>query len=105
MAFPLRHHYRFPIFSPLRYEVKLRNGHGAVTNLCHRGWRIYGNVPVSVGDICSLKIRLTTRKWVSVSAGIVRWVRGEECGIETVVMNDESQQQLNDYIQERVNAL
>jgi hypothetical protein len=52
-----------------------------------------------------MKVRLMVGNWVSVSAGIVRWVRGEECGIETLVMNDESQAQLNDYIQGRIKAL
>jgi hypothetical protein len=33
MAFAFRYHYRFLIFSPVRYEVRLRNGYGAVTNL------------------------------------------------------------------------
>lgn len=52
-----------------------------------------------------MKIRLTARNWVAISAGIVRWVRGEEYGIETLVMTDESQEQLSDYIQERIKAL
>ena len=42
---------------------------------------------------------------MSVSAGVVRWVCGEECGIETLVMNEESQKQLSAYIQERGRAL
>lgn len=105
VAFALRHDYRFPVFSPVRYEVRLCDGYGTVTNLSNRGWRIYGNTPVAVGDVCSMKVRLTTRKWVSVSAGIVRWVRGEEWGIETVVMNEESMEQLNEYIQKRIKAL
>jgi hypothetical protein len=105
MSFVHRHYYRFPIFSPVKYEVRLRDGYGAVTNVSHRGWRIYGPVPVTVGDVCSLKVRLAATQWVLVSAGIVRWVRGAEAGIETVTMNDESQERLNDYIQERVKAL
>ena len=109
MAFALRHHNRFPIFNLVRYDVLLcegfRTGYGTVTNLSSKGWRMYGNVPVAVGDVCSLKVRLTVRHWVFVSAGIVRWVRGEECGIETVTMNDESTEQLNKYIQQRVKAL
>lgn len=105
MSFALRHHYRFPVFSPVRYEVELRNGYGTVTNLSHAGWRLHGNLPVNIGDVCSLKVRLEKMKWVYVSAGIVRWVYAEECGIETVVMDDEAQKQLNNYIQERVRAL
>ena len=105
MAFALRHHYRLPIFTPVWYEVRLRKGYGAVTNLSTRGWRIYGNVPVAVGDVCSLKVRLATKQWVSVSAGIVRWVQGQEYGIETIEMIDESQERLSIYIQERIKAL
>ena len=109
MAFAHRHHYRFPQFSPVRYEVLdragFRNGYGTVTNLSSRGWKISGNLTLQVGDVCSMKVRLSARKWVSILVGVVRWTRGEECGIETLVMNDESTEQLNEYIQERVNAL
>ncbi|MGC4096520.1 MAG: PilZ domain-containing protein [Nitrospira sp.] len=109
MAFAHRHHYRFPLFSPVRYEVLdragFRNGYGTVTNLSSRGWKIYGNLSLQAGDVCSMKVRLSARKWVSILVGVVRWTRGEECGIETLVMNDESTEQLNQYIQERVNAL
>lgn len=105
MAYVLRPHRRFPIFSPIRYEIRLRDGYGTVTNLSPSGWRLHGNLPFQQGDVCSLKVRLPTKKWVSVAAGKVRWVRGEECSIETLVINDESQEQLNDYIQERIRAL
>ena len=39
------------------------------------------------------------------AAGKVRWVRGEEYGIETLVMNTESQETLNTYLHERIKAL
>jgi len=105
MAYVLRPYRRFPAFCPVRYENRFHSAHGTVTNLSPRGWRIHGDARLQAGDVCSMKVRLATGKWVSVSAGIVRWVRGEECGIETLVMNDESQVQLNDYIQARMKAL
>lgn len=105
MSFTLRHHSRFPSFSPVRYEVRIRDGYGTVTNLSPRGWRIHGNVPMKLGDVCSMKVRLNARNWVLISAGIVRWIHGDEYGIETLVVNDESQAQLSDYIQERVKVL
>lgn len=105
MPFTLRHHSRFPIFTPVRYEVRLRDGYGTVTNFSPRGWRIHGNVPMQLGAVCSMKVRLDASNWVAISAGIVRWVRGGECGIETLVMNDESEEHLRDYIQERIKAL
>ncbi|MGC4096530.1 MAG: hypothetical protein QM706_05385 [Nitrospira sp.] len=110
MAFAHRHHYRFPLFSPVRYEVLdragFRNGYGTVTNLSSRGWKIYGNLSLQAGDVCSMKVvRLLARKWNLYTRGGCAMDQGEECGIETLVMNDESTEQLNQYIQERVNAL
>jgi hypothetical protein len=37
-----------------------------------------------------------------VAAGIVRWVRGEEYGVETLVMDDESREDVEQYICQRV---
>lgn len=85
--------------------MRIRDGSGTVRNLSSRGWRIHGNVPMQLGDVCSMKVRLDERNWVGISAGIVQWVRGEEYGIETLVMNDKSETQLRDYIQERIKAL
>ena len=105
MPYVFRPHRRFPIFSPVRYEIHHRDGYGTVMNLSSTGWRLHGNLSAKQGDVCSMKVRLTAGKWVSVAAGKLRWVRGEECGIETLVMNDESHATLNDYIQERIKAL
>ena len=105
MPYVFRPHRRFPIFSPARYEIQHGKGYGTITNLSSSGWRLHGNLPVKPGDVYSMKVRLTAGNWVSVSAGIVRWVRGDECGIETLVMNDESQAQLNAYLQGRIKAL
>lgn len=105
MPYVFRPHRRFPIFNPVRYEINHRDGYGTVMNLSSTGWRLHGNLPAKQGDVCSMKIRLSAGKWVAVAAGKIRWVRGEECGIETLVMNDESQGRLNDYIQERIKAL
>lgn len=105
MAFALRLHYRFPVFSPVRYEHANRDGHGTVTNLSSRGWRIHGTLPLQPGDVCSMKVRLAARQWIPVAAVKVRWVCDEECGVETLVINDVAQAQLNNYIHERVKAL
>ena len=40
-----------------------------------------------------MKIRLTARNWAAISAGIVQWAHGDECGIATLVITDESQEQ------------
>jgi hypothetical protein len=36
-----------------------------------------------------------------VAAGIVRWMRGEEYGVETLVMDDESREDMEQYLWQR----
>jgi hypothetical protein len=105
MPFALRYHYRFPVFGLVKYERGNGIGYGSVTNLSSLGWRISGSLPVECGDVCALRVRLPTKQWVSVMEGKVRWVCGEECGIETLVIESRSQSRLNDYIQARLKAL
>lgn len=44
------------------------------------------------------------RKQISVAAGIMRWVRGEELGIETLGMDAKAQAHLSGYIRKRTLA-
>jgi hypothetical protein len=44
-------------------------------------------------------------KQISVSAGIVRWVRGQDFGLETLVLDGKAQAQLGKYIHERMEEL
>ncbi len=89
----------------MTYEHWLREGQGIVWNLSPTGWRLSGNLPLEPGDICSLIVILPTNTPVSVSAAIVRWVRGEEFGLETLVMNGKAQAHLGKYVRECTKAL
>lgn len=100
MAYILRPYRRFPVVIPARYENWSQEGQGIIWNLSSAGWRLSGDLPLVIGDICSLSLTLPTNQPIAVLAGVVRWVRGEEFGIETLAMNDESQERLNEYIQE-----
>lgn len=103
--FVLRYHYRFPVFGPVQYESVNREGYGTVMNVSSLGWRISWSLPLAPGEICTLIAKLPTKRWVSVTAGKVRWAHGEEFGIETLVMNETSEARLNAYILERVKTL
>jgi len=105
MPFALRYHYRFPIFTLVKYERGNGIGYGSVTNLSSVGWRISGSLPLEYGDVCALRVRLPTKQWVSVMEGRVRWVHGVECGIETVAIDKTAQARIDDYIQARLKAL
>lgn len=102
MAFVLRPHRRFPVVCPVTYEHWFHEGAGIVWNLSPTGWRLSGNLPLERGTVCSLRMTLPTNKAIAVAAGIVRWVRGEEFGLETLVMDEEAQAHLRQYIQDRM---
>ena len=105
MAFVLRPDRRFPVAIPATYENWSQEGQGMIWNLSSTGWRLSGDLPLALGDICSLSMTLPTKKHIAVLAGVVRWVRGEEFGIETLAMNKTAHARLRTYIQERSQAL
>lgn len=103
--FALRHEYRFPVFGPVHYERANRDGYGTVMNVSSLGWRVSGSLHLEPGDVCSLIVKLSPQTSISVAAGKVRWVHGEEAGIETLVIDEESESRLKAYILERVKTL
>ncbi len=105
MPFVLRPYRRFPVLCDVTYEHWFYEGQGTVWNLSFTGWRLSGDLPLAIGDVCSLAMTLPTSKQISVAAGIVRWVRREEFGIETLVINGKAQAQLREYIREHMKTL
>jgi len=102
MRFSIRPFRRFPVYCPVTYQCGLFEGHGTVWNLSLAGWRFSGNLPLRVGEVCSLTVNLPTQQRTYIAAGIVRWVRGEECGVETLVIDDESREEMEQYLWQRV---
>src|SRR5215813_13764363 len=82
---------RFPVYCPVTYHAGLSEGSGTVWNISLSGWRLSGGLPMCVGQTCSLCVTLSNPKRLFVVAGMVRWVRGEEYGIETPVANGTTQ--------------
>ncbi len=75
---------------------------GTVWNLSCTGWRFSGNLPLRIGEVCSLTVNLPSHQPIYVAAGMVRCVRGEEFGVETLVTDDESREELEDYLWQRL---
>lgn len=101
MPFPVRPYRRFPVSCPVTYQTGLFEGYSTVWNLSLTGWRFSGDLPLRIGEVCSLTVNLSIDQTIYVAAGIVRWVRGEEYGVETLVMDDESQEDLDEYLWQR----
>ena len=72
-------------------------------NVSLTGWRFSGNLPLRIGEVCSLTVILPTQETLYVVAAIVRWMRGEEYGVETLVVDDESRDEVEDYLAQHVN--
>jgi hypothetical protein len=49
-----------------------------------------------------LTVTLPNPQPVYVAAVIVRWVRGEEYGVESLVVDDESREEMTNYIRQEV---
>src|SRR5262249_13675155 len=101
MPFTIRPYRRFAVSCPVTYQTGLFEGHGTVWNLSLTGWRFSGDLPLRIGEVCSLTVNLSIDQVIYVVAGIVRWVRGEEYGVETLVMDDESQEDMEEYLWQR----
>jgi hypothetical protein len=106
MPFTIRPYRRLPVCCPVAYQTGLFEGHGTVWNLSLTGWRFSGNLPLRIGEVCSLTVILPPYQPIYVAAGIVRWVRGElgedqEYGVETLVIDDESHEDLDEYLWQR----
>ena len=102
MPLTIRPHRRFLVSCPVTYQTGLFEGHGTVWNLSLTGWRFSGNLPLRIGEVCSLTVNLSIDQTIYVAAGSVRWVRGEEYGLETLVFEDESRDDLIEYLWQRL---
>ena len=99
-----RPHRRVPVYCPVTYQTGLFEGHGTVWNLSLTGWQFSGDLPLRIGEVCSLTVNLSIDQRVYVAAGIVRWVRGEEYGVETLVIDDESREDMEEYLSQRLES-
>jgi len=80
------------------YHAGLSEGSGTVWNVSLSGWRLSGDLSMGVGQTCSLSVTFSNPTRVFVVAGIVRWVRGEEYGVETLVANGTTQARMMRYL-------
>ncbi|TKB94505.1 MAG: PilZ domain-containing protein [Nitrospira sp.] len=120
MPFVIRPYHRLPTVCPVIYERLYDEGHGTIWNLSPTGLRLSGTLLLPFGDVCSLKLQLpasaaltslpaktpsAATKQVSVLAGVVLWVHGDEFGIETLLMEKRDKARLAAYIRDRMQEL
>jgi hypothetical protein len=101
MPFTIRFHRRLPVRCAVTYHAGLFKGQGTVWDFSLSGWKLSGDVPLRVGQTCSLFVTLSNPKRVAVVAGILRWVRGSEDGIETLLANGTTQARMVHYFRQQ----
>ncbi|MGH7486738.1 MAG: PilZ domain-containing protein, partial [bacterium] len=89
MPFVIRPYRRFPLHCAITYHAHPLQGQGTVWNFSMYGWKFSGDVPLSVGQTCPLTVTLPNQEIIFVTAAIVRWVRGQEYGLETLAIDKE----------------
>jgi hypothetical protein len=70
-----------------------------VWNVSLNGWRLSGDLPLRIGQAIPLTVTLPNQHSIFVAAAIVRWRRGPEYGLETLVMERQTQGRLEQYVQ------
>jgi hypothetical protein len=94
MPFSVRPDRRSPVQCAVTYYAGLFQGHGTVWNFSLNGWKLSGEVPLRVGQTCSLTVNLPNQPSIVVAAAVVRCVRGQEYGVETLVVEKQTHSRL-----------
>ena len=98
MPFSIRPFRRFAVQCPVSYNAGSAQGQGTLWNFSVNGWKLSGDVPLQVGQMCSLTITLPDQPSFFVSAAIVRWARGQEYGLETLAIDKQIHSRLEQVI-------
>ena len=102
MPFTIRPHRRFPVQFPVTYHAGLDKGQGVVWNLSLNGCRLSGNLPLRVGQSFPMTVTLPNKENLFVAGAIVRWRHGLDYGVETLVMEKQTQSRLAQYVKRLV---
>jgi hypothetical protein len=78
------------VYCSVTYHAGLFQGQGTVWNFSLSGWKLSGDVPLQVGQMCALTVNLPIDERIVVATAIVRWVRGQEFGLETLAIEKQT---------------
>ena len=90
---------RFSVCCPTTYRVGLREGYDMISNLWVNGWRLSDNVPLRVRQTCPLTVHLSNQESLVVAAAIVQWAQSQEYGLGTLVVDSQTQSQMEKLVQ------
>jgi len=102
MPFMVRLYQRYPVYCSVTYHAGLFQGQGTVWNFSLSGWKLSGDVPLQVGQTCALTVNLPIDERIVVATAIVRWVRGQEFGLETLAIEKQTHSRVEHVIKRLV---
>ena len=102
MPFTIRPYQRFPVQCSVTYYAGLFQGHGTVWNLSCTGWRLSGDLPMRADETLALTVTLSNEQRIEVPEAVVRWSRGQEFAVETVVIEPHTHARLAHYVKQLV---
>ncbi len=102
MPFSVRTHRRFPVCCSVTYHAGLFQGQGTVWNFSLSGWKLSGDVPLQVGQTFALTVNLPIEESIVVAAAIVRWIRGQVFGLETLAIEKQTHSRVEHVIKRLV---
>ncbi len=104
MPFTIRPYRRFPLCCPMTYHAGLSENHGTIWNVSLTGWRFSGDLPLRVGQSFPMTVMLSDRQSIFIAAGIIRWKRDKEYGVETLVADDATLDRVGHYVRDQIRA-
>ena len=102
MSFSIRPYQRFPVQCPVTYNAGSFQGQGTIWNLSCTGCRLSGNLPMRPGETLSLMVTLPNEQCIEILQAIVRWSRGEEFAVETVMVEPHTHPRFQHYVKRLV---
>lgn len=98
MPFSIRPYKRFPMHCSATYNAGHFEGHGTIWNLSMNGWRLSGDLPMAAGETLTLMVILPNKQCIQIFLAVVRWSRGQEFAVETLMVEPYTQARLQHYV-------
>ena len=96
-----RSYSRFPIQFPMSFSGEGTGGEGTVTDLSKAGWKatVSSSQPVQIGKYLTLHLSVPHQDHpVKVEVAAVRWVRGQEFGVEFLFLGTDEEAELSRFL-------
>jgi hypothetical protein len=98
MPFAIRPDRRFPVHCAATYHAGPFQGKDTIWNLSSTGWRLSGDLPMRLGETLSLRVNLPNEQYIEILQAVVRWSRGQEFAVETVMVEQHTLARLQHYV-------